>query len=287
MIYLLLSIVCASLIFVLFRSFSTYRVDTFLAIVINYTAAALLGFFISDEPLHFLSLLTESWIPNALILGGSFIGSFYLMAITAQRLGASVASVANKMAVIIPVMVAFWLYNDSITIQKVVGIVLALLGLFWATKKEKVEHLSQQWILPLSLFLLSGLLDSFVKHTQQQHFTAGSSTGYFIPTLFATAALIGWGILIFNYSKLRSIKKATLLGGLILGGVNYLSIVFIFKALAHENMESSVVFPINNMGVVLFTSLFSYFVFQERLSKLNFAGLAICLIAIALIAWGI
>lgn len=287
MIYLFLSIVCASLIFVLFRSFSNYRVDTFLAIVINYSAAAILGFLVSDEPFNLSVLLAESWMLNALILGGSFIGSFYLMAITAQRLGASVASVANKMAVIVPVLFAFGLYNDSITYPKVIGIILALFGLFWATKKEKINQTKRQWLLPLSLFLVSGLLDTFVKHTQQQHFTEGSNTGLFIPTLFATAAIIGWGILLLNSNKIRTLKKATLLGGLILGGVNLLSITFIFKALAHENMESSVVFPINNMGVVLFTSLFSYFIFKERLSKLNLAGLAICLAAIALIAWGI
>lgn len=287
MIYLVLSIICASLIFVIFRSYSNYSVDTFTAIVINYTIAAIIGFIIPNQPIEAEAITSASWIYNALILGGSFIGAFYLMGITAQRLGASVASVANKMSVIIPVIFAFRLYNDSLNTFKILGIILALFGLYWATKKEKTLNVKRQWILPVSLFIVSGLLDTFVKHTQHVHFVEGNDSTFFIPTLFAFAAALGWIILFFQLKKLKSISLATIIGGVVLGGINYLSIVFIFKALAHDNMESSVVFPINNMGVVLFTSLFSFFIFKERLSKLNLVGLVICLVAIALIAWGI
>lgn len=287
MIYLLLSILFASLIFVIFRSYSNYSVDTFTAIVINYTVAAIIGFIVPSEPIESSTIISASWIYNAIILGCSFIGVFYLMGITAQRLGPSVASVANKMSVIIPVLFAFILYDDSLNTYKVIGIILALFGLFFATKKEKAINVKRQWLLPVSLFIVSGLLDFFVKHTQHVHFTAKNNATFFIPTLFAVAAALGWIILLFNSTKLKTLSVSTLVGGIILGGINYLSIVFIFKALAHDNMESSVVFPINNMGVVLFTSLFSFVIFKERLSKLNLVGLVICFIAIALIAWGI
>ena len=287
MIYLLLSILFASFIFVIFRSFSNYSVNTFTAIVINYTVAAIIGFIVPNETIEVSKIVSAGWISNALILGGSFIASFYLMAITAQRLGASVASVANKMSVIIPVFFAFWLYNDSINVYKILGIILALIGLYWATKKEKVVDVSRQWLLPVSLFIFSGLLDTYVKHTQHLHLTEDSNSTYFIPTLFTAAAAIGWIISLFQFQKLRKISVSTIIGGVVLGGVNYLSIIFIFKALAHDNMESSVVFPINNMGVVLFTSLFSIAFFKERLTKMNFVGLFVCLVAIALIAWGI
>ncbi len=288
MIYLVLSILFSSLIFLIFKSFTKFKIDTFPAIVINYTVAAIFGFLISQQSYPIQKINENDWFFYALILGVCFIGIFYLMAITSQKIGASVASVSNKMAVIIPVFFGVYLYEDQLNELKIVGIILALVGLYFATKKEKLLMGKNYWLLPISLFLLSGFLDSLVKYVQ--HFYLGSTAKnieLFTPTLFSAAAILGIVILLFQWKRSIRINLPTLLGGLILGIINYYSIFFIIKALSYKEMESSVIFPINNVGVVALTSVVSYLLFKEKLTKVNQLGIFICLLSIALIAYSI
>lgn len=285
MIYLALSIFFSSLIFLIFKSYSRYKIDTFPAIVINYIVAAIFGYAISKDSIPLQRISENEWFIYAIALGVCFIGIFYLMALTSQKIGAATASVSNKMAVIIPIFFGVYLYNDELNTIKIIGITLALIGLYLATKKDKLRIEKYYWFLPILLFLSSGFLDSFVKYVQ--HFYLGSSAKkveLFTPTLFSSAALVGVVLLLFQWNRIKRIHYHTLLGGLILGIVNYYSIYFIIKALAYKNIESLVIFPINNMGVVAFTTIASYFIFKERLSKLNQLGILICLFSIILIA---
>ena len=50
--------------------------------------------------------------------------------------------------------------------------------------------------------------------------------------------------------------------------------------------NSSAIIPINNMGIVLFSSLMAWLLFKEKLSFINWIGIMLALGAIALIAYG-
>jgi uncharacterized membrane protein len=50
--------------------------------------------------------------------------------------------------------------------------------------------------------------------------------------------------------------------------------------------NSSAIFPIVNIGIVLFSTLVAFFAFREKLSKLNWVGIALAVAAILLMAWG-
>jgi len=80
-------------------------------------------------------------------------------------------------------------------------------------------------------------------------------------------------------------SKKSLLFGLVLGIPNYFSIYILLKALEGSGLESSIVFPINNMGVVLVSTLISLIWFGEKLSIKNYIGVAISILAISLIAF--
>ena len=127
MIYLILSILCSAAIFIIFKSFERFKVNTFTAIVVNYFIAGVTGFATLGEAPSFEKVTTSPWFINSLILGVVFISLFNIMAITAQKLGASVASIANKMALIIPVSFAIIYYNDVVNATKIAGIILALI----------------------------------------------------------------------------------------------------------------------------------------------------------------
>ena len=288
MIYLLLSILCSTSIFIIFKAFEKYKVDNFLAIVINYLIATLTGF-LAVETVPSISEISESsWFINSLILGFFFITLFNIMAVTAQKLGPSVASVANKMALIIPVIFAVFYYNDSLTAFKLIGILFALIGIYLTTIKPKAIKSKVNWkllFIPAVLFLGSGFIDTFIKYNQETHLNDNTDASkLFSSLIFLTALVLGVLVLLFK-KKSSSFNWATLIGGLILGIVNYGSIYFIIQAFNVSNLETSVVFPLNNMGVVILTCLLSFVLFKEKFSRLNKLGIAFSILAILLISF--
>jgi drug/metabolite transporter (DMT)-like permease len=228
----------------------------------------------------------SSWMENAIVVGGSFIFLFYLIGITAQKVGISVSTVANKMSVIIPVVFAFFLYNDKVTFIKITGIVLALAGVFMTTHKEESARISKKLlILPLVLFIGSGLLDTYINYTEKYFLANAADSLAFIPTVFSVSAITGGLIMITQLIIRPSIFNfKSLLWGILLGFFNYTSLYYFLEALKLD-LESSVVFSINNIGIVSLSALSALIFFKEPLSKINKTGVIVSIIAIAMIAF--
>lgn len=290
MIYLFLSILCSAAIFIIFKSFEKFKVNTFTAIVVNYFIAGVTGFATLGETPTLEKITSAPWFVNSLILGVVFISLFNIMAITAQKLGASVASIANKMALIIPVIFAIFYYNDAINATKIIGIVLALFGVYLSTHKTKVEGKKidkKLLLIPIILFLGSGFIDTFLKYNQEAYLNANVFDAKLFPAItFLTAFIIGVAVMTADKTK-RDFSKNTLIGGVILGVINYGSIFFLISIFNHTDLESSIVFPINNMGVVLATAIASLLIFREQFSLKNKIGILVSLIALLLIIFSV
>lgn len=279
-----LSILVSSFIFVIFKWFGKFKVNNLQAIVVNYFIASSLGFVLfGGFPIS--SILQAKWLWAAIVVGVLFISLFTVMAQVTQQNGVSVASVANKMSVIIPTVLAFFLYQDPLGSYKIIGIAIALVGIFLVTYKGKAKVEGSLWILPLILFVGSGILDSLLKYAQQ-NLMAEAEYALFTPTAFGIAGILG---VFYTLVKKQKWQSKSLLWGVILGVPNYFSILILLMALSIPYIESSVVFPINNVGVVLLSSLFSLVIFKEKLLARNYFGIALSVIAIFLISlekWG-
>ena len=94
MIYLILSVISSTAIFILFKLFKKYKVNTLHAIVVNYITASSCGILLSEQDIDVSEILHSYWLYAAIALGFLFISIFNVMALTAQKNGLSVASVA-------------------------------------------------------------------------------------------------------------------------------------------------------------------------------------------------
>ncbi len=286
MIPLTLSIFSSSLLLVIFKYFERFKVHTFQAITVNYVVAATLGFLMAPAHLPVYQIVAKPWALSALILGSSFIGVFYIMAISSQKVGVAVSSVANKMSLVIPVAAGFLLYNESLAGLKIVGILLAIVAVTLVTirKTDGMEVESKYLFLPLLIFLGSGFLDTILKFVQKTQLAEGEIE-VFSASLFVVAAIIGSLILLGNrVFKGVTLQSKSIVAGFALGVPNYFSIHFLLNALNLPGLESTVVFPINNTGIVLLSTLLAILLFSERLSKLNWIGISLAVVSIALIA---
>jgi len=280
MLYLLLSVLFSSAIFIIFKLFDTYKINTLQAIVFNYFTAFTIGILSHESTINYIELPGKPWFIGAIVLASLFISVFNVMAITSQRNGVSVAAVAGKMAVVIPVLFGVFLYKENLTTQKILGIVLAISAVYFITLKSKSNKTQKaSLIFPILLFLGAGIIDTTIKYVQTTY-VPRSETNLFSGILFGLAGV--FGILAYCI-KPSPITFKNGIAGFILGVINYYSIYYLLKALDIKNIPSAVVFSINNVTIVALCTLLGLFIFKEKLTSKNWIGIGIAIISILLI----
>lgn len=285
MIPLALSIVSSSVLLVIFKYFDRFKVNTFQAITINYLVAATLGFLLAPVSYSATRLLHSPWTLSAMIIGCVFIAMFYVMAISSQKVGVAISSVANKMSLVIPVVAGILLYNESLIGLKLVGVIIAILSVIMVTYPKRGVKIERKYlVLPLIIFFGSGFLDTVFKYVET-HQLGENEVEVFCASLFFVAALVGVSVLLFKrLSRNEMLESKSIVAGFVLGIPNYFSIHFLLMALNIPNLESTIVFPINNTGIVLLSTLLAIALFRERLTTINWGGIALAVASIILIA---
>ncbi|MFC4632458.1 EamA family transporter [Dokdonia ponticola] len=286
MIYLLLSIASSCVIFVVFKLFARFKVNTLQAIVFNYLTASTLGVLLYEGPFTTSSIPQQDWFSSAVALGFLFILIFNLMAITTQRSGLSVVSVATKMSVVIPILFGIFYYKESLGVLKASGIIIALIAVYLAsvTSKEGIPFKKTNLIFPALVFLGSGIIDTSIKYIEEKYLSEGDLP-IFLTTVFGTAGIVG--LLIIGSQLLRkrfTFKVKNILAGICLGIPNYGSMYFLVKALRNDAFDSSTIFTINNVGIVMISTLIGITLFTEKLHLKNWIGIALAVISIILVS---
>lgn len=286
MLDLSLSIFFSSLIFVIFKLFDTHKVQTIYAIIINYITACLVGILFYNKPIQLYEIPKNDWFYGTLFLGILFILVFNLMAKTSQRLGVSVASVATKMSFVIPVILGLILYNEKLSFFKTSGIVLALAAVYFASVKDTPRAIQKRsLLLPVMVFLGSGIIDASIKYMEENHVSTNEFP-IFSATVFGAAACTGiLFILLRSFKKPLKLNFKNVLGGIALGVPNFFSIFFLLRALQNETLNSASIFTLNNVAIVMFSTLLGIVLFKEKISPKNWGGILLAVISIILVAF--
>jgi len=286
MIYFILVIVLNTLLSVLFKIFPKYNIDTFQAIVFNYITCVITGTWYLGAMPYTATQIHAAWLPYAIIMGIAFISVFNLIGYCTKTIGITATTISNKLSLIIPVIISIIAYNETSTTLRIIGILLAIPAVYFSSKKTEKAEKQNSWKLIALLFLLSGLLDSFVKFVETTFLNNTEDQAYFTIYVFSTAAIIGMGILIQNLIRKKTkFAFKNIVAGCILGIPNYFSIYFFIKLLNSHIMNSSAIIPIANIGVVVCAAIAALFLFKERMNKVNTIGLLLGIAAILLIAF--
>ena len=286
MIYLLFSILAATMIFVIFKLFSRYKINTLHAIVVNYIVACFIGFIAFDGIIIAAEIPNFSWFYYTLGLGILFIVVFNLIALTTQRSGLSVVAVATKMSLAIPIVFGLLYYKEHLDIFNGLGILLALMAVYLTSLKNAKGLMVQKknLVLPLLVFLGGGIIDTSIKFLEES-FVAENDVPLFSATIFGSAACVG--ILVLIFQKINGKFKfqfKNIVGGILLGVPNYFSFYFLVKALRSGILESSGIFTVNNVGVVLISTMAGILLFKEKLLPKNWLGIILAILGIFFVA---
>lgn len=291
MIFLILSILSSAAIYVIFKYLDRFKIKTFNVIIINYITATILGILLSNTDVNIFPLIKNDWLPFSIIIGILFIMMFVVIAKSSQVVGIAITTISNKMSVIIPIVVSIMIDpKDLLTNYKATGIILAILAVFLSVyRKRKVEFDPRNIYLPIILFLGMGLVDSFVKYAQQ-YYVADNVLPVFTVILFAMAAIAGIVTKLIRRTSFKElIQPNTILWGIALGISNYGSLYFLIKALNYkdvlgDSLDGSIVFGINNLGIIALSVIIGLIVFKEKFLKINWVGIFLSLIAIYILS---
>lgn len=288
--FLLLAIACSVLLGFTFKVFVRKGVHIFQAIVFNYFTCFICGWIhLGHFPIT-QKVINSAWLPYGLLLGLVFISGFNTAALTVRHFGVTISQVMQKMSILMSVPVAVWVFGEEAGNYKVIGFILALGAIVMVNLPAQIGEKNRQevkstglWWIPLVTWILAGVIEVVFLKVQHEQL-ADINDPSFIIIVFGTAGVLGLILAAWGWINGKLIFEwKNVLGGIILGVPNYGSMLFMLWALA-KGLGGSIVFPVNNVGIIVVTAIGAVLIFQERLTKWNWLGVGLAATAIYLMA---
>ena len=278
MLFLILSIICSVTVGVLFKFARRYSINPIQIVAWNYVFALVLCYFFFSPDLTNLgtSAPWAIYIPIGILLPSIFL----FLAASIKQVGIVKTDAAQRLSLFIPILAAWLLFKEDFNILKITALLIGFpaLLLILAKPSEKTEN---KWIYPAVVLLGFGIIDILFKQIAL-YTSLPYTTSLFV--VFGITLLIMIGTVVYDVivNKIPLKFKNIIFGGLV-GIFNFGNILFYLKAHKAFAENPSTVFAGMNMGVIVIGSLVGIFVFKEKLTKMNYAGLFLALIAIVLI----
>ena len=286
---LALAVGCSLVIGVILKYAAQQGLDRIVLLTANYAVAFVMAASFLGLEAGGPGLSADPWlIAQALGTGGLFIFAFFMYALATEVAGLSLAIGVMRVAVVVPFLASWWIWQETPTPAQGGGLVLAGLAFFLiahtssSPEKSAKTHRGRLFAVLAGLFLTSGLIDVSMK-TFDEVFAAENSRSLFLLMIFGVAFLLGMGVTIWQWARQNHIPTGrTIMWGMVLGAVNYASTEFFLRAV--EQLSGPFVFPVNHIAVVLGGALLGVYVWGEHLTRLNKLGLLMAAVALVLMS---
>ena len=275
----ILTALCIAAFAILFKYFDRHAIPLFPAITINYIVAFICGLLFNPPwGVGDISLL---WTP-AIGLGCLFVTVFTLTGLSAQKAGAARTTIAGRMSLVLTVVGTLFLFRERVGLLGWIGIGAALLGLLLVTRKDGDNADKRSRLLPFLIFLGSGICDVAVNALQRIRTTTLNEAA-FTTMCFGSASCVSLLVLFVRKEHNALVHRGAWIGGILLGVVNYASLLFLIAALGAGELPASSIFPLMNIGAILFSTTAAIILFRERLSVRQWIGITLCVVALVFI----
>ena len=294
MLWLVLAVLCNLSVAMLFKYSERRGLDRAGLLTVNYAVAcivaiALLASTDDDAGLSFGVGVLALGIGTGVL----FIGGYYLFAYAIREAGMGLSTGILKIAVVLPVLASWFIWNEMSSPLQLSGLVLAGAAFFLIARPPLPvgrsastgrEH-GRLWMVgALGLLFFAGGLADVAMKTFGELYAPTNSRTLFLSIVFGVAFLVGLGLVVGKGMRTRRWPgRPAYAWGIVLGLVNYGSAAFILGAI--DELPGPFVFPVNNIATVGGAAALGIGVWGEQLSKANWAGLAMAAIALALL-WG-
>lgn len=276
MIHLLLAIVSSALVSIVMRASEKYTKGNHGMLAINYMlcvvmAASYCGFgnlFPKTEGFGFTLGLGAC-------TGVIYLVGLLLVRLNIQKNGVVLTSIFQKLGLIVQVLISIVFFKEQPEFMQIIGIAICLVAVIMINFEK--EQTAINFKIGLLLILVtSGLCDGMSKIHEELGNPALSE--HFLFYTFGVALLL---CLVLIGVKKEKMGWKDVGFGLLLGVPNYFSASFLLKAL--EDIAAVIVFPTFSVATVVVISLTGLLVFKEKLSKKQWIGMGMILVALVLL----
>lgn len=189
--------------------------------------------------------------------------------------GIVMSSTFTKLGVLIPTLMAIFIFSEIPTYTQVIGIMLSLLAIVMIHFEKDSINDSQKKSWLILLLIISGITDSMANIFDQ--IGIASQKDMYLMMTFMFAFLLSMVLALFE-KKNTSIKDV--LYGLVIGIPNYFSARFLLLALG--SIDAVLAYPMYSVTTMIIISMTGLLFFHETISNKKKVALGMIILAICL-----
>lgn len=280
--YLILAIFCSVSVSVLFKLTKKYQIVTPQMIAFGYVVALSLSYFLlapNFNGLTFTEFFVQSEAKPIFISLGILLPVGFLVMSKAVEYGGIVRTdAAQRLALFLQIIAAVVIFGETLSDMRIAGVVVAFLALFFLLSKPAggMENALKAALALAGVWLIWGTTGILFKKIALMG-------GAFPTTLFITFVLAAVIMFIYLLIKRTNWTVSSLIGGILLGCLNFGNILFYIYAHQYFKENPTIVFATMDLGVICLGTLVGAAVFKEKISKFNAIGILLGLVAILLL----
>lgn len=273
---LLLAIVSSSLVSIVMRASEKYTKGNHGMLAINYAICVVMAAIYTGVG----NLLPKTegigfTLGLGIGTGVVYLAGLMLVKLNIQKNGVVLTSIFQKLGLLVQLLISIVFFKEQPELIQILGIVLCLIAVVMINFEKGQTAIGFK----LGLFLIlinSGLCDGMSKVHEELGNPALSD--HFLFYTFAVALILCVGLIV---AKKESFSWKDIAFGILLGVPNYFSASFLLKAL--NDLAAVIVFPTFSVATVVVISMTGVLAFKEKLSKKQWIGMGVILIALVLL----
>lgn len=272
---------CSVLVSIVLKYLKAKGFDVFQMIAWNYLSASILCYYWFKTDLTHISFNHTPWW-LILVLAVLLPSIFLCLAKSLQFAGILKTEIAQRLAVILSLLAAYFIFGEHFSQIKLIGVVLGIIAILAIIIGQATEQASKGINLKSALFLFSvwagyAAIDVLLKYS--------SSLGL-QSAVTLNLAFIGAFILSIAYIAITqpNWQPKNIFTGLVLGILNFANIALYVKAHMLFKETPAIVFAGMNILVVVLGVLSGVIFFKERLQAYTWIGLVSGIVAVLCLA---
>lgn len=196
------------------------------------------------------------------------------------------SSLIMQLSMIATPIWGFFFWNTPVTPPVIGGLILVVISLWLCLYNGKVEgekRTNTKWLIFIAVYFVGNSIAAITQRTQQIDFD--SAYGDF---LMVVATAISLAVCIISYSRSdksdsREILKKSAFIPFLVGAANFL-INLLIIILATSELSPSLIYPVIAVGSLSVNTVFSVFLFKEKMRWWQWIGVAVGAVAITLLS---
>ncbi|TNE70506.1 hypothetical protein EP331_11960 [bacterium] len=275
--YLSVSVSCSVLIAHVLRHAKQNNAAISAVLLVNYLIAFLIA--LAGAKVDFFSLAT---IALGMVTGVFFITNFFIFAESVHKNGLGISVVSMRLSLSVPIIGSLLFFDERMSVYGWVGVALIGLSLYFiqpSLSQQSEQHLFKGIL--IALFLISGFGDFALKIFERK-VDSGLNESAFMSIVFGTAMVLAF---IKMKKENAEIGKKEWLTGIALGVPNVFSSVFLIKALMQT--QAVYIYPIANTSVIVLGAMLGVWYWKDFLSKKQWLGIGMAIVALLTLIQGI